>query len=206
MGFYDRHVLPRMIDLACGTGPVGQQRAKVVPLAEGRVLEVGMGSGLNLPYYDVDKVERVWGLEPSEGMRRRAQENLARSRVEVEWLGLPGERIPLADDSADTVLLTFTLCTIPDFETALAQMRRVLKPGGRLLFCEHGIAPDASVRRWQERINPLWKKLAGGCNLNRPIPDCLEHAGFAIQELETMYVPGTPRVAAFNYWGVATHA
>lgn len=205
MGLYERVVLPRMIELACGTGPVGKQREKIVPLAEGRVLEVGMGSGLNLPYYDPDRVERVWGLEPSEGMRRRAQRSLRRAAVDVEWLSLPGEEIPLEDASADTVLLTFTLCTIPDFRTALAQMHRVLKPGGRLLFCEHGVAPDESVRRWQARINPLWRKLAGGCNLNRPIPAYLEQAGFAIQELQSMYLPSTPRIAGFNYWGVATH-
>lgn len=204
MGFYERHVLPRMIDLACGTEPVAMQRAKVVPLATGRVLEVGMGSGLNLAHYDAERVEFVWGLEPSEGMRKRARRNLAHSPVEVEWLDLPGEEIPLEDASADTVLLTFTLCTIPDFEVALAQMRRVLKPGGRLLFCEHGEAPDESVQRWQQRLNPLWRKLAGGCNLNRRIPACLEDAGFAIQELDSMYLPGTPKIAAFNYWGVAT--
>lgn len=205
MGLYERVVLPRMIELACGTGPIGKQREKIVPLAEGRVLEVGMGSGLNLPYYDPDRVERVWGLEPSEGMRRRAQPSLRRAAVDVEWLSLPGEEIPLEDASADTVLLTFTLCTIPDFRAALAQMHRVLKPGGRLLFCEHGVAPDESVRRWQARINPLWRKLAGGCNLNRPIPAYLEQAGFAIQELQSMYLPSTPRIAGFNYWGVATH-
>ena len=162
MGFYDRHVLPHVIGFACGAKPIRKQREKVVPLVEGRVLEVGMGSGLNLPYYDVDRVSHVWGLEPSEGMRRRAQQNLSRSAVAVEWLDLPGEEIPLPDDSADSVLLTFTLCTIPDFAAALAQMRRVLKPGGRLVFCEHGAAPEASVRRWQDRINPLWKSLAGG--------------------------------------------
>jgi ubiquinone/menaquinone biosynthesis C-methylase UbiE len=205
MGFYDRYVLPHLIGLACGTQPIRKQREKVVPLAEGRVLEVGMGSGLNLPYYDSDRVSLIWGLEPSEGMRRRAQKNLARAAVDVEWLDLPGEEIPLEDDSADSVLLTFTLCTIPDFAAALAQMRRVLKPGGKLIFCEHGAAPDASVRQWQDRINPLWKQVAGGCNLNRPIPSCIEQAGFAIQKLETMYLPGTPKVSAFNYWGFATH-
>jgi len=205
LGFYDRHVLPHMISLSCGTRPICKQREKVVPLAEGRVLEVGMGSGLNLPYYDLDNVSHVWGLEPSEGMRLRAQKNLAHSRVDVEWLNLPGEEIPLDDDSADSVLLTFTLCTIPDYSAALAQMHRVLKPGGKLIFCEHGAAPDESVRRWQDRINPLWKKLAGGCNLNRPIPSCLERAGFAVQKLETMYLPGTPKIAGFNYWGFATH-
>ena len=122
------------------------------------------------------------------------------------WLDLPGEEIPLEDASADTVLLTYTLCTIPDFRTALAQMRRVLKPGGRLLFSEHGASPDANVRKWQDRINPLWKKLAGGCNINREIPVALEEAGFAIAKLETMVLPGTPAIAAFQYWGHATHA
>ena len=119
---------------------------------------------------------------------------------------LPGEEVPLDDDSIDTVVLTYTLCTIPDFRTALAQMRRVLKPGGSLLFCEHGEAPDESVRRWQARINPFWKRIAGGCNLNRPIPTCLEDAGFSIAKLETMYLPATPKIAAFNYWGSASIA
>jgi ubiquinone/menaquinone biosynthesis C-methylase UbiE len=203
MGFYDQTILPFMIDKACSAPPVLKQRAKVVPLAEGRVLEVGMGSGINLAFYDPARVERVFGLEPSEGMRRKAQRNLAASPVAVEWLDLPGEQIPLDDDSVDTVLLTFTLCTIPDFRTALAGMRRVLRPGGRLLFCEHGEAPDAGIRKWQARINPIWKKIAGGCNLNRPIPACLEEAGFEIGKLETMYVPNTPKIAAFNYWGHA---
>jgi len=205
MGFYDRYVLPHVIGFACGTPPICKQREKVVPLACGRVLEVGMGAGANLPYYDADRVSHVWGLEPSEGMRRRAQKNLAISAVDVEWLDLPGEEIPLEDDSADSVLVTYTLCTIPDFAAALAQMHRVLKPGGKLIFCEHGAAPDASVRRWQDRINPVWKKFSGGCNLNRPIPSCLERAGFSVLKLESMYLPGTPRVAGFNYWGIATH-
>ena len=203
MGFYERTILPFMIDKACSAPPILKQREKVVPLAEGRVLEVGMGSGINLDFYDPNKVELVFGLEPSEGMRRKAQPNLAKARVDVEWLDLPGEQIPLEDDSVDTVLLTYTLCTIPDFATALAGMRRVLKPSGRLLFCEHGEAPDAGVRKWQARINPIWKRIAGGCNLNRPIPGCLEQAGFAIDKVESMYLPNTPRIAAFNYWGHA---
>jgi ubiquinone/menaquinone biosynthesis C-methylase UbiE len=180
------------------------QREKIVPQAQGRVLEVGMGSGHNIPFYDPARVDFVWGLEPSEGMRVRAQKRLAESPFEVKWLDLPGEEIPLDDDSADTVLLTFTLCTIPDFRAALAQMRRVLKPGGRLLFAEHGAAPDADVRKWQDRINPIWKKMAGGCNINREIPEALEEAGFEIHELETMYLPSTPSIAAFQYWGYAT--
>lgn len=204
MGFYERTVLPFLIDKACSAPPVLKQREKVVPQARGRVLEVGMGSGINLSFYDPAKVERVFGLEPSEGMRRKAAKNLAASPVEVTWLDLPGEAIPLEDASVDTVLLTFTLCTIPDFRAALAQMRRVLRPGGTLLFCEHGEAPDEGVRRWQARINPIWKRIAGGCNLNRPIPACLENAGFKIGQLDTMYLPNTPKIAAFNYWGHAT--
>lgn len=203
MGFYENRILPRLIDMGCGGPPVMKQREKVVPKAYGRVLEVGMGSGLNLGLYDREQVEFVWGLEPSMGMRRRAEPRLAESPIEVKWLSLPGEEIPLEDESADTILLTFTLCTIPDFRRALEQMRRVLKPSGQLLFCEHGEAPDPSTQKWQKRINPIWKKIAGGCNLNRPIPSCLEDGGFEIKTMDSMYLPNTPRIAAFNYWGVA---
>lgn len=203
MSFYEQHILPHVIDFACGDKIIMQERAEVLGAAEGRVLEVGMGSGLNLRYYNPDKVDFVWGLEPSEGMRRKAQKNLAVSPVQVEWLGLPGEEIPLDDNSADTVVLTFTLCTIPDWQQALNQMRRVLKPGGKLLFCEHGAAPDAGVLKWQNRINPLWKKLAGGCHLNRPIPKYLADGGFRIDQIEADYLPKTPRIAGFRYRGVA---
>jgi ubiquinone/menaquinone biosynthesis C-methylase UbiE len=204
MGFYENRILPALINKACAGPQILEQRERIVPEAEGRVLEVGMGSGINLPYYDPERVEFVWGLEPSEGMRRLAAERIDAAPFEIKLLDLPGESIPLDDKSVDTVLLTFTLCTIPDFRQALAQMRRVLKPGGKLLFCEHGEAPDESVQKWQNRINPIWKKLAGGCNLNRPIPRCLEEAGFVVDRLETSYLPKTPRIAAFNYRGLAT--
>ncbi len=204
MGFYENYVLPRLIDMACSQPPILQQREKVVPLAEGRVLEVGMGPAINIPFYDVNRVEMVWGLEPSEGMRERAATRIKDAPFPVEWLGLPGEEIPLEDDAADTVLLTFTLCTIPDAQKALGQMRRVLKPGGRLLFAEHGAAPDEATRKWQDRIDPLWKRLAGGCHINREIPRLIEEAGFKIENLETMYLPGGPKIAAFQYWGGAT--
>jgi len=206
MGLYANHVLPFVIDKACSAPAILKQRKKIVPHATGRVLEVGMGSGINLQYYNPDQVEIVFGLEPSDGMRRRAQKNLDAASVEVRWIDLPGEEVPLEDASVDTVVLTFTLCTIPDFATAVAQMRRVLKPGGTLLFCEHGEAPDENVKRWQARINPIWKTIAGGCNLNRPIPACLEAGGFAISKLESMYLPATPRIAGFNYWGSASIA
>ncbi len=206
MGFYDDRILPHVTDLACGAPAILRQREKVVPRAEGRVLEIGMGSGINLRFYDPERVEFVWGLEPSQGMRRKAQANLAKAPFEVKWLDLPGEEVPLEDNSADTVLLTFTLCTIPDFRTALAHMRRVLKPGGKLLFCEHGAAPDESVRRWQDRINPFWKRISGGDNLNRAIPQIVEEAGFKICEVDTMYLPGGPKIVSFNYWGYAVEA
>ncbi len=203
MNIYDDYVLPHLIHIACGSKPILRQRNKVVPFAEGRVLEIGFGSGLNLPYYDADRVEFIWGLEPSEGMRKKARNRIAKSNLEVKWLDLPGEEIPLDNNSVDTILLTYTLCTIPDWQAALLQMKRVLKPGGTLLFCEHGEAPDESVKRWQQRINPYWKKVAGGCNLNRPIPSCLEQTGFKIQKMDTMYLPSTPKIAGFNYWGYA---
>lgn len=203
MSFYEDHILPHVIHLACSSTPVLKQREKVVPQARGRVLEVGMGSGINLPFYDPDKVEMVWGLEPSAGMRRKAQGNLDNTPLHVEWLGLPGEEIPLDNQSADTIVLTYTLCTIPDWECAMHQMRRVLKPGGRLLFSEHGQAVDSSVRKWQDRMNPLWMKVAGGCHLNRDIPALLRRGGFRIESLETLYLPKTPRIAGFTYWGSA---
>ncbi len=202
MGFYDRYVLPHIIHLACGVSPVARQREKVVPLARGRVLEIGLGSGLNLPFYDTAKVEKLWGLEPSEGMNAKAAKRVAKAPFEVEMIGLPGDEIPLDDDSMDTVLVTYTLCTIADAVAALRQMRRVLRPGGELIFCEHGAAPDESVRRWQDRLNPGWGKIAGGCNLNRAIPDLIAEGGFAIKGLETMYLPGL-KPLSFNYWGTA---
>ncbi len=202
MGIYDTYVLPHLIDLACGSGDIARQRSKIVPLASGRVLEVGMGPGLNLPFYDRDHVELVWGLEPSEGMRRKAAPAIEASELDVRWLGLPGEEIPLDDDSVDTIVLTYTLCTIADPQRALDQMRRVLQPGGRLLFSEHGEAPDAAVRRWQHRIDPVWTRLAGGCHIIRPIPQLIEAGGFDLVDVESAYLPGA-KIASYNSWGIA---
>jgi ubiquinone/menaquinone biosynthesis C-methylase UbiE len=205
LGLYSKYILPKLVHLTCSSKPIMRQREKIVPVAQGRVLEVGIGSGLNLPYYDVGKVTKLWGLDPSPEMRTMA-ENAARSvPFSVELIELLGEEIPLEDDSVDTVLITYTLCTIPDVEPALRGMARVLRPGGSLLFCEHGAAPEDSVRRWQDRINPIWRRLGGGCNLNRAIPDLIERGGFRITGMETMYIPGW-RPASFNYWGTATHA
>jgi len=203
MGYYQEHCLPHLIHCACGMKTIESQRKKVVPAARGRVLEVGMGSGLNFPFYDRDKVEWVWGLEPSPGMRKKAKKNLRRVPFEVRLIDLPGEEIPLDDASVDTVLLTYTLCSIANAHSALEQMRRVLKSGGQLLFCEHGEAPDRRVQRWQDRINPFWKKIAGGCNLNRPIPALIEASGFDIQILNADYLHSAPKFAGYNYWGTA---
>ena len=203
MSFYDRYILPRFINCACGTKPIMKQREKVVPRAQGTVLEIGIGTGLNLPYYNKDKIDRLIGLDPSEESWELAGKRAAEAELEVEFIGLPGEQIPLDDDSVDTVLVTFSLCTIPDPLAALAGMARVLRPGGKLLFCEHGLAPDDKVRRWQDRINPVWKKIAGGCNLNRDIPALLDQGGFHVNDLDTLYLPGTPRFAGYNYWGDA---
>ncbi len=203
MSWYEEHVVPHLISFACSIKPVRKQREKIVPLAQGDVLEIGIGSGLNLPYYDSQKVRKIWGLEPSEGMRKLATKNLQGMSLDLEFIDLPGEEIPLESNSVDTVLVTYTLCTIPDVATALEGMRRVLRPEGQLLFCEHGVAPDENVRRWQNRLNSGWGVLAGGCNMNRDVPSMIEAAGFKIVQDERMYIPG-PRILSYNYWGSAT--
>ena len=202
MGLYGRFILPKLVNLACRTNPITRQRRKVIPKATGTVLELGFGSGLNLPFYDAAQVRQLLALEPSKEMWSLAEEGVRSTQFEVERLEASAEEVPLGDGTADTVVATYTLCTIPDLLVALSEIRRVLKPGGALVFCEHGAAPDEEVRRWQDRLNPIWSKLAGGCNLNRPIPSLLEESGFKIQEMETMYLPGW-RLANFNYWGTA---
>lgn len=206
MGFYDRHILPLVLNAAMGTKPIRYQRKKVVPNASGRVLEIGFGAGHNLPFYDASKVTHLWALEPAQEMRERAAERVSQSPIDLEFIDLPGEQIPLDNESADTVLITYTLCTIPDAMKALGEMRRVLKPNGSMIFCEHGEAPDADVQRWQNRLTPIWKSLCGGCHLGRPIPQMIRDGGWRVDHMETMYLPGTPRFAGFNYWGSATKA
>lgn len=202
MSFYADRVLPHLINLACSSKPTRKQREKIVPLAEGDVLEIGFGSGLNLPFYDSARVRRIWGLEPSEGMRRKAQPMVDKSNLDVEFIDLPGEEIPLEVNSVDTVLVTYTLCSIPDAGAALEGMRRVLKPGGRLLYCEHGVAPDENVRRWQGRLNPTWSRFSGGCNMNRDILGLITKAGFEVTNDERMYIPGA-KMLSYNFWGSA---
>jgi ubiquinone/menaquinone biosynthesis C-methylase UbiE len=203
VGVYAERVLPHLIHVACGTGEVTERRRQLVPLAEGRVLEVGMGSGLNLPFYDRDRVELVWGLEPSAGMRAKARPAVEASDLDVRMIDQPAEEIPLADASVDTVVLTYTLCSIAGWHRALDEMRRVLAPGGSVVFSEHGLAPDESVRAWQRRLNPVWKVLAGGCHLDRPIVDGFDEHGFRVDRVESEY-RGRPHAASFMSWGVCT--
>lgn len=202
MGLYDRHILPHLIDFACGMGAVMKARSQLVPQARGRVLEIGIGSGLNLSFYNPQRVEVVVGVDPSAEMQALARERAARCQVPVEMIALELGQIQAADASFDDIVCTFTLCTIPDAIAALREMRRVLKPGGRLLFCEHGLAPDLPVVRWQKRLTPLWKPLAGGCHLDRDIPALIGAGGFHIRELSTGYLKG-PRPMTHVYRGWA---
>lgn len=202
MGFYARHILPRCLDKACGIGPIEKQRAKIVPLARGRVVEIGIGSGLNLPHYDPARVSSITGIDPDEHIWKRSAARRAAADFPIDRIGLSGESIPLDDATADTVVVTYSLCTIPDPVSALREMRRILKPDGEILFCEHGQAPDAKVARWQSRIDPLWKHIAGGCHSGRNIPALFKQADLNIETLDQMYIPG-PKVLSYNYWGRA---
>ena len=199
--WYERNVLPWLIDFACGMKSVSRQRMKVIPQAQGRVLEIGLGTGLNLPFYDTGRVSELVGVEPSLTMHHLVMKRSRAAGIPVELVGIGAERLPLADHVFETVVSTYTLCTIPDPVLALRELRRVLAPGGRLLFSEHGKAPDESVRKWQARIQPVWGKFSGGCHLGRDIPAILKEAGFDAQ-VESMYIPG-PRIASYHYWGEA---
>ncbi len=180
-----------------------KQREKVVPLAEGKVLEIGIGSGLNLPFYSAEQVHHVWGLDPSPEMLALARKYLGTVEFAVEFIEAGAEEIPLDDGIVDTVLVTYTLCTVPQILLALGEIHRVLGQQGKLIFCEHGEAPDVKVKQWQDRLNPAWKRISGGCNLNRAIPSLLKKADFKIQGMESDYLPGW-KPASFNYWGTAS--
>ena len=203
MGFYDKYVLPKVLNCTCGSKPIQYQRRKVVPLAKGVVLDVGIGSGLNIPFYDMSKIDKVLGLDPSEELNNIAKDVAEENKVNIDFMLCGAEDIPLPDNHVDTLLITYTMCTIPEVAEANREMLRVLKPGGKLIFCEHGLAPDSNIAKWQGRINPIWGKIAGGCNLNRNIPELITSAGFEIENLEQMYLPSTPRFAGYNYWGSA---
>jgi ubiquinone/menaquinone biosynthesis C-methylase UbiE len=203
LGFYNKYILPKFLNCACGTKPINFQRDKIVPLAKGIVLDVGIGSGLNIPFYNKSKIDHLYGLDPSDELLKIAKSIAEKHKLEIEFLECGAEAIPLPDNSIDTVLITYTMCTIPDVELSNLEIMRVLKPEGQLLFCEHGLAPDKNIVKWQRRINPIWNKIAGGCNLNRDIPKLITSSGFKILDMEEMYLPSTPKFAGYNYWGVA---
>lgn len=209
VGIYAKYVLPRVIDLAMRNEETTRLRAAWIPLARGEVLEVGIGSGLNLPFYSSD-VHRIHGVDPSLELQRMASKRAIAESIEVDFLSQSAEeQLPLASASVDTIIITWTLCSIPNARKALQEMKRVLKGSGRLLFLEHGRSPDPGTATWQDRITPLWKHIAGGCHLNRKVDDLITAAGFRIVELKTCYLPG-PHPMTYTYQGVAetsgTHA
>jgi len=203
---YDRYILPRLIGCACASKPIMRQRAKVVPKAEGRVLELGIGGGLNLDFYDPKRVSEVVGVDPSAELRARVADAPRPPDLNVTVEAGEAERLQFEDHSFDSVVCTFTLCSVCSPRESLAEARRVLKPTGRFIFAEHGLAPDADVVKWQRRWEPLWKRIAGGCHLTRPVSATIGGQGFRLESSDGMYLPGTPRIAGWSEWGVATPA
>lgn len=204
MSFFDKWIFPRLVDIVMRNKEATRYRAQIVPKAHGTVLEIGIGSGLNLPFYG-SGVEQLYGLDPSEELLGMARKKSASVSFAVELLARSSEEIPLHDACVDTVVTTWTLCSIADPVKALKEVRRVLKPGGILLFTEHGLAPEARVQGWQERLNPLWSTISGGCNLNRKIDALILGSGFRIEELRTEYSKG-PRPMSYMYSGQAQPA
>ncbi|MEZ4887593.1 MAG: class I SAM-dependent methyltransferase [Chitinophagales bacterium] len=202
MNPYNKYILPKMIDWACQLKPNMRQREKIIPLAVGNVLEIGVGSGLNLPYYNGNAVKHLTAIDPSIETWNRNTVDLQTLPFNVEFSQAFAEDIPADSNSFDTVVFTYTLCSIPNMHQAFEEITRVLKTNGKVVFCEHGKAPDKAVEKWQNRINPLWKHIGGGCNLNRDIPLAFADNGFRMNKLESMYLPGW-KVVGFNYWGVA---
>lgn len=202
MGLYNKYVLPNAIVWACKQKSSMKQREKIIPLASGNVLEIGIGSGLNLPFYNKNKVRHLTAIDPSAAIWKKNSFDTNTLGFEFDFIEAFSENIPAANNSFDTVVITYALCTIQDTDKAFDEIKRVLKKDGKLLFCEHGKAPDKGIERWQNMLNPFWKKIGGGCNLNRDIPFMIEHNGFKILKLEKMYIPGW-KPASFNYWGIA---
>lgn len=202
-GFWDKHVVPRLIGCACRQPAIMKDRAKIVPRASGDVLELGCGGAANLPYYDWYKVRSLSGIDPSEELLERAQAELVHAGRKANFAIGVAEELPFASGSFDTVVTTFTLCSVHDPIAALAEAKRVLKPGGKLLFVEHGHAPDASAAKWQSRIEPIWKHIAGGCHLTRPVTQAISASGFATEGLQGHYLKRTPKWLGWVEWGEA---
>ena len=203
MPFYRDHIYPHLVDLLGDPKPIHEIRERIVPFAEGSVLEIGVGPGVNFVHYDPEKVNKVYALEPNPGMLRRAEEQRRKTTLNIEFLDLPGERIPLPDASVDTVVSTFSLCTIPGVVQAIAGVGRVLKPGGKFIFFEHGLAPEPSVQRWQKRTEPLFRWVFEGCHVTRDIPDLVRKGGFTIEQIDAGYVSPFPKSGSYCWWGVA---
>lgn len=203
MGIYDRHLGPRLVRCLCALADISAEREKIVPLARGIVLEIGFGPALNLPFYDPGRVARVIGVDPNQSFLKLGAAQRRDARVPVETLLAPAEAVPLADASVDTAVITYTLCSVREPRRCLAEVRRVLRPEGRVLFLEHGLSREAGVARWQHRLNPIWRPIAVGCNLDRPTAASIRQAGFAITELEEYYLPHAPRILGYQSRGIA---
>ena len=201
--FYEKYVLPKIINCACGTKPILIQRQKIVPSASGVILEIGVGSGVNIPYYSHSNVKKLIGLDLQQDNWDQAYKIAKKSNISIDLLQGDGEELPIPNNSIDTVLITYTMCTIPNVQRSLAEIKRVLNREGKLLFCEHGLAPDKNVHKWQNKLNPIWKKCLGGCNLNRNIPELVLKSGFSFESISEMYIPSTPKFIGYNYWGTA---
>lgn len=209
MGFkhwYDEHVVPRMIKCACSSPAIMELREKVVPMAEGDVFELGCGGGINQRYYDTARVRSFAGIDPTHKLLGYARDAAARKGWQADIREGKGEDIPFADASFDTVVCTYTLCSVEDPARVLSEMRRVLRPGGKFLFLEHGRAPDKAVSKWQGRIEPVWKRLAGGCHLTRPVGSSVIDGGFLLEDHDCTYAHKTPKWAGWMEWGVALKA
>jgi len=203
MPFYRNRIYPHLVNALGNPKPIADVRERIIPLAQGDVLEIGVGPGVNFPLYNREKVKKVYALEPNPGMFRRADEQRRRSSLQVDFIDVPGERIPLANASVDTVVSTFTLCTIPGVMDAIRGLQRVLKPDGQFIFFEHGLAPDASVQKWQKRTEPFFKFAFEGCHVTRNIPELITQNGFGIEQKEEAYLAPFPKSGSYCFWGVA---
>jgi SAM-dependent methyltransferase len=204
MAFYRNHVYPEVVSVLGNPPPIQKIRERIIPLAHGTVLEIGVGPGVNFPHYDRTKVDKIFALEPNPGMVRRAEKLGRQTKLDIQFLDLPGERILLPANSVDTVVSTFTLCTIPGVVDAIQGVGRVLKPGGKFIFFEHGLSPDSGVRRWQKRIEPLFQWAFEGCHITRDIPSLISEGGFTVEEIETGYLAPFPKCGSYCFWGVAS--
>lgn len=204
MSFYGDHVYPQIVAWLGNPKPIEEIRRRIIPMAQGDVLEIGVGPGENFVHYDLTKINKIYALEPNPGMLRRAEEQRQRTQLNIKFLDAPGERIPLADASVDTVVSTFTLCTIPGVVEALHGIRRVLRPGGRLIFFEHGLSPDPLVRKWQKRSEPLFRWAFEGCHITRDVPSLIAQSGFTVEQMDAGYLAPFPKSGSYCWWGLAS--